>query len=152
MGSSGVVLWGSSSYMSARNECLALQKYINNTLGPFVLEVTNFFSNCTQQLCQGHGRCIRKDYEAFYQYHLQMSGRSECSVSYAELTRIMKKLQMPALKTFNGKIQWKKNLLRFESEKFLYHSKEESQKNFDNYICRCFAGWSGTHCQHKNKE
>uniref|UniRef100_A0A0B7A2C8 Hyaluronidase n=1 Tax=Arion vulgaris TaxID=1028688 RepID=A0A0B7A2C8_9EUPU len=52
MGSSGVVLWGSSRNIQDKNECIALQEYLNNTLGPFALQVTNFFANCSQQLCQ----------------------------------------------------------------------------------------------------
>ena len=80
MGSAGVVLWGSSNSMRARNECVVLQNYIHNTLGPYVINITNFFGNCSEQLCNSHGRCVRKDYESLFQHHLRESNRKSCLI------------------------------------------------------------------------
>ncbi|XP_035829671.1 hyaluronidase B [Aplysia californica] len=261
MGSSGVVLWGSSSSMRAKNECLLLQDYVNKTLGPFVLNVTNFFGNCTQQLCQGHGRCIRKDYEKFFQHHLRASGRSTClmneedldssSQSYGKRTALKlknsnnskKKADMEILNNLlqrfvdnslkfrrRGELAFREwwypvrlkelqdyHVQMYEQNKDLFKnqdllqneaipivdkfsisglrnknyahfqtshlsapmsisssssrinfwqgeeissdssygqdegSDEDVQYDFDDYVCKCFEGWSGNHCDHKDK-
>ena len=42
----------------------------------------DFSSNCSVQLCSGHGRCVRKHYETVYQSHLARSaGNQMCVIS-----------------------------------------------------------------------
>ena len=85
MGAAGIVLWGSSSSLRYHNECTILQNYIHNTLGPYVQNISNFFGNCSQQLCNGHGRCVRKDNERIFQYYLKESQRRSCLIDEENL-------------------------------------------------------------------
>ncbi|PVD28253.1 hypothetical protein C0Q70_10840 [Pomacea canaliculata] len=61
LGASGVVLWGSSLYYRAHNQCQRLRQYVHDLLGPYVRNLTVFMETCSSQLCAKHGRCVRKD-------------------------------------------------------------------------------------------
>ncbi|RUS91812.1 hypothetical protein EGW08_000383 [Elysia chlorotica] len=82
LGSSGVILWGSSAMVEGF--LLTDENFlnVNSTLGPYSKEVMDFFSNCSLQLCSGHGRCVRKDLETVYQRHLALTdtSRQTCAI------------------------------------------------------------------------
>ncbi|KAK7503232.1 hypothetical protein BaRGS_00005497 [Batillaria attramentaria] len=61
MGASGVILWGSSALYRQAGQCKRLQTYVRDILGPYVRDLTDFMTDCSQQLCGGHGRCVRND-------------------------------------------------------------------------------------------
>lgn len=154
MGLSGAVLWGSSDVMRAKNECTILQQYINTTLGPYVQNVTTFFHACYSQLCNGHGRCVNKAYERYYQHYLKKTRRTQCQIPH-------KYLSTKNRKTLNS-FTWNTHLSR-GSELFQQagdypkynqpSSKDgsslrvEPENDYDNYVCKCLPGWSGTYCE-----
>lgn len=167
MGSSGVVIWGSSGDFHRPNACNVLKDYVKNTLGPYVLKLTNFFSSCTEKLCHGNGRCVRKDYERIYQDHLKASGRTECLIDDDKLAP--RKINLGDNKTSRGNIfmQTLTNPFLFKREFKLgmskwsnkgpvnhniNHKSETYSKvryDFDDYVCKCFKGWSGDNCDKK---
>uniref|UniRef100_A0A3B4TS15 Hyaluronidase n=1 Tax=Seriola dumerili TaxID=41447 RepID=A0A3B4TS15_SERDU len=62
VGASGAVLWGAS--------CESLSSYLSSTLNPYVTNVTVAAQLCSNFLCQGNGRCVRKNYNSNHYLHL----------------------------------------------------------------------------------
>ncbi|XP_050401317.2 hyaluronidase conohyal-P1 [Patella vulgata] len=77
MGAAGVVFWGSSAMFHLHDECLNMQKYIKDVLGPYVKSTETFFEQCSQKNCNSNGRCVRKDYEALAQLNLKENGTDD---------------------------------------------------------------------------
>ena len=55
-------------YMQAT--CKALSGYLSSTLNRYVANVTAAARLCSHVLCQGNGRCVRKDYKSRVYLHL----------------------------------------------------------------------------------
>ncbi|XP_072327000.1 hyaluronidase-1-like [Scyliorhinus torazame] len=70
MGASGMVLWGNNYYARTMETCMNLKNYINNQLGPYILNVTRATMLCSKVVCNGNGRCVRKDPESKAYLHL----------------------------------------------------------------------------------
>ncbi|NXC46373.1 HYAL1 protein, partial [Penelope pileata] len=60
-GASGIVLWGSYTLSTSKEKCLKLKEYLDGALGHYVLNVTASAQLCSQSLCSGHGRCVRRE-------------------------------------------------------------------------------------------
>lgn len=168
MGVSGVVLWGSTYDAMAKNECLILQDYIKNTLGPYCLGLTNFFGNCSQILCHGRGRCVRKDYEQRYQYYLRESNRNECLIPNEELfsskqrdrDRESKKekkereektflyLHQHAKRYIRRKCRFRSNCVR----KYSLYSKKSRLQGMYSFMAGLFKGTSTKHENNRRKD
>ncbi|XP_010885188.2 hyaluronidase PH-20-like [Esox lucius] len=70
VGASGAVLWGASADYNDKGSCEALSSYLATTLNPYVANVTTAAQLCSDFLCQGNGRCVRKHYESDHYLHL----------------------------------------------------------------------------------
>uniref|UniRef100_A0A4W6BRK2 Hyaluronidase n=1 Tax=Lates calcarifer TaxID=8187 RepID=A0A4W6BRK2_LATCA len=64
VGASGAVLWGASA------SCKSLSSYLSSTLNPYITNVTAAAQLCSNFLCQGNGRCVRKNYNSNHYLHL----------------------------------------------------------------------------------
>ncbi|XP_060759244.1 hyaluronidase-5-like [Neoarius graeffei] len=73
LGTAGCVLWGSSSYFKDKESCESLSAYLSNTLNKYVVNVTTAAELCSNLLCRGNGRCIRKHYDSNDYLHLNAS-------------------------------------------------------------------------------
>ena len=164
MGASGVVLWGSSSLFHLKDECLNLQKYIRTVLGPFVKKLTAFTTSCYKYHCSGHGRCVRKDYEAMTQQHLRNNGKAKCRKPWTEYTDVTRNIKAKYsdgprnMPTGNADFDIAKHTKiddgsRKESLKFVNtfekndeHSNAKEDGPYDNYVCHCLHGWAGPDC------
>ncbi|KAL4656746.1 hyaluronidase PH-20-like [Arapaima gigas] len=73
LGSSGSVLWGASADFNDKASCQELSAYLTSTLNPYIANVTATTKLCSVFLCQGNGRCVRKDYNSDSYLHLNPS-------------------------------------------------------------------------------
>ncbi|XP_071111832.1 hyaluronidase A-like [Haliotis cracherodii] len=122
MGASGVVIWGSHNFFHTKDECLKMQDDINNVLGPFIKNLTDFTQACASELCNNHGRCIRKDFEASTQNFLRLYEKEACVRPREEYEDI------------GGR------------RRGLFGGTYPRLKKYDYYVCRCLPGWSGEYC------
>ncbi|NXQ37087.1 HYAL1 protein, partial [Alaudala cheleensis] len=60
-GAAGIILWGSLEYSSSKEMCLRLKDYVEGPLGHYIVNVTASAELCSQALCSGQGRCVRRD-------------------------------------------------------------------------------------------
>ncbi|XP_042563375.1 hyaluronidase PH-20-like isoform X2 [Clupea harengus] len=70
LGASGAVLWGSSVDFASKESCEALSSYLNATLNPYIANVTGAARLCSSMLCEGKGRCVRKNSDSDDYLHL----------------------------------------------------------------------------------
>ena len=56
LGTSGVVLWADMVDIS-KDACLELSAYVNTTLGPYMKLASDAAAECSQDFCNGNGRC-----------------------------------------------------------------------------------------------
>lgn len=70
VGASGVVMWGGTKDYNNEAACQSLSEYLTSTFNPYIANVTAAAMLCSQVLCQGKGRCIRKNYNSTHYLHL----------------------------------------------------------------------------------
>ncbi|XP_067236303.1 hyaluronidase PH-20 [Chanodichthys erythropterus] len=70
LGASGAVLWGASADYKDKTSCEALSTYLSETLNPYIANVTSAAYLCSKSLCQGNGRCVRKNYNSDDYLHI----------------------------------------------------------------------------------
>ncbi|NWJ06795.1 HYAL1 protein, partial [Crypturellus undulatus] len=118
-GAAGVVLWGSLSYSSSQEMCLKLKNYLDGDLGHYILNVTTSTELCSQKLCSGQGRCVRKkNKEGFL--HLDpfdFAIEKDSSQSHLET-----------------------------SSSSSTTSDTDSSKLAEEFTCQCYDDWKGAHC------
>uniref|UniRef100_A0A8C5L2N7 Hyaluronidase n=1 Tax=Jaculus jaculus TaxID=51337 RepID=A0A8C5L2N7_JACJA len=117
LGAAGVVLWGGPEYSASKETCLSVQKSINGSLGPYVVNVTSAAKLCSRSLCNSHGRCVRKTPAASSYLHLPENSRKK----------------YVAGKSFQFVLSQKSKL------KMVAEMKEE-------FRCHCYDGWQGQSC------
>ncbi|XP_066543132.1 hyaluronidase-5-like [Amia ocellicauda] len=64
VGASGAILWGASADFNDKASCEALSAYLENTLSPYIANVSAAAKLCSSMLCQDNGRCVRKNYDS----------------------------------------------------------------------------------------
>ncbi|KFQ32502.1 Hyaluronidase-1, partial [Mesitornis unicolor] len=60
-GAAGIILWGSLNYSTSKKMCLKLKDYVEGPLGHYIVNVTASADMCSQSLCSGQGRCVRRE-------------------------------------------------------------------------------------------
>ncbi|XP_055504056.1 hyaluronidase-1-like isoform X1 [Leucoraja erinacea] len=120
MGTSGVVLWGDMKIVHNMERCEALKDYIDQKLGRYVLNTTTAAMLCSQTMCSGHGRCVRQDPES--QTYLHLNPRS---------------FEINSILTSSGSALTARGALL----------SEDVQSMREQFICHCYKGWTGSHCQ-----
>ncbi|XP_060230012.1 hyaluronidase-5-like [Meriones unguiculatus] len=70
LGASGMVIWGTLGLARSMKSCLNLHNYLENTLNPYLINVTLAAKMCSQTLCQDQGVCSRKDWNSDEYLHL----------------------------------------------------------------------------------
>lgn len=57
VGAEGAAIWGSSASVNSENNCKNLKQYIIDILGPAAEKVASRSDLCSNQICNGRGRC-----------------------------------------------------------------------------------------------
>ncbi|XP_056243843.1 hyaluronidase-like isoform X2 [Seriola aureovittata] len=70
LGASGVVIWGGTRDYNNKAACQSLSEYLSSTFNPYIANVTAAAMLCSEVLCQGKGRCVRKMYDSSHYLHL----------------------------------------------------------------------------------
>ncbi|XP_070687201.1 hyaluronidase PH-20-like [Pempheris klunzingeri] len=70
LGASGIVMWGGSKDYNDKATCQSLSDYLTSTFNPYIANVTAATMLCSEVLCQGKGRCLRKRYDSAHYLHL----------------------------------------------------------------------------------
>ncbi|KAM5148027.1 hyaluronidase-2-like [Mantella aurantiaca] len=60
-GAAGVILWGDAEYAKNKETCHNMKSFLDEELGRYIVNVTTAASLCSQALCGGNGRCLRKE-------------------------------------------------------------------------------------------
>ncbi len=59
-----------NAFLSFQTSCEALSAYLSDTLNPYIANVTSAAQLCSKSLCQGKGRCVRKNYNSDDYLHI----------------------------------------------------------------------------------
>lgn len=100
--------------------CVAVKSYIDDTLGPYLVNVTSAAVLCSQTMCSSQGRCQRKDLKTRSYLHLDPA---EWKVVSEQKPGGGRNYQVVA-QTGTQKVQPTKSEFR----------------------CRCYPGWGGEDC------
>ncbi|XP_013015386.1 hyaluronidase-1 isoform X2 [Cavia porcellus] len=117
-GAAGVVFWVSSEDTNSKESCQAIKEYMDTTLGPFILNVTSGALLCSQALCFGHGRCVRRP-------------------SHPDALLILSLASFSIQFTPGGKPLTLKGAL----------SHEDQAQMAVEFRCHCYPGWRGSSCE-----
>ena len=123
MGMDGAILWGASKFNHKKNPCSYVRDYINTVLGPYVKNLTRVFTQCSESLCGGRGRCVRNDLIRNFAHSTNNTAHS-C---------VPQDVYVEA-QSFDTQGSW---------EGIDLHA-------FRDYSCQCYPGWSGSNCQSRS--
>ncbi|XP_036388628.1 LOW QUALITY PROTEIN: glyco_hydro_56 domain-containing protein [Megalops cyprinoides] len=70
MGTAGVIIWDKFFSAKTQKGCWELAEFVRETLGPYAVNVTTAARLCSAALCQGRGRCVRRNPEDPAYLHL----------------------------------------------------------------------------------
>ncbi|NXL83317.1 HYAL1 protein, partial [Alectura lathami] len=115
-GAAGIILWGSYTYGTSKENCLKLKDYLDGPLGHYIVNVTASAQLCSQSLCSGHGRCVRK----------------EGQLAFLHLDPVHFAIDLKAAKPQS-------------MVKTLTADSDMSQLAED-FNCQCYTGWQGERC------
>ncbi|XP_062300212.1 hyaluronidase PH-20-like [Scomber scombrus] len=99
MGASGAVLWGASADYDDQTSCKALSSYLSSTLNPYITNVTAAAQLCSNFLCQGNGRCVRKNYNS--SHYLQLNPENFKVIHVQNRYLVLGRPTFADLKTFS---------------------------------------------------
>uniref|UniRef100_A0A3Q3JLP4 Hyaluronidase n=1 Tax=Monopterus albus TaxID=43700 RepID=A0A3Q3JLP4_MONAL len=94
LGAAGFVIWGDLNLTSSRvgDNCTKVKSFLSHRLGQYIINVTRAAEVCSDFLCQGNGRCVRRDPHAPHylhlsadSYHIQASGDEDFTKFYSSV-------------------------------------------------------------------
>ncbi|XP_051567923.1 hyaluronidase-1-like [Myxocyprinus asiaticus] len=127
LGVGGVVLWGDGNYSQTKKACEAVRDYLDDTLGRYIVNVTEAAFLCSQTMCSSQGRCVRRNLSMATYLHLDPAVWS-----------IVHRTKLPGPVT--------------EGPSFVAYRRfrtvvEDTRLFSDDFKCQCFPGWGGKQCQ-----
>ncbi|XP_029358375.1 hyaluronidase-1 [Echeneis naucrates] len=121
LGCAGVILWGDHAFSKSQATCEATKAYIDEILGPYLVNVTSATTLCSRILCSSQGRCQR---------------RTPGSTAYLHLDPAAWKV-VPAKKNPDGRVHFRV-LGQMKPQEVTFMKSE--------FQCKCLPGWSGENC------
>ncbi|KAM4601731.1 hyaluronidase-5-like [Polymixia lowei] len=70
LGAAGVISWGDMNVTDSEDSCLDARRHLERTMNPYILNVSTATRLCSQALCQGKGRCMRRHWDSDDYLHL----------------------------------------------------------------------------------
>ncbi|XP_041651091.1 hyaluronidase-5-like [Cheilinus undulatus] len=70
LGAAGVVSWGDMQVTDTEDSCYDARRHLEQIMNPYILNVSTAAKLCSRALCQGRGRCVRKNWEEDVYLHL----------------------------------------------------------------------------------
>ncbi|KAF3689982.1 Hyaluronidase-1 [Channa argus] len=120
LGSAGVVLWGDNTFAKSLITCNAIRSYIDNTLGPYLVNVTSAATLCSQTMCSSHGRCQRKNSNSRAYLHLDPA-----------VWKVVSENNPHGWRNYRVLGQMRASEVTFMKSEFQ---------------CKCYPGWGGQSC------
>ncbi|OCT85667.1 hyaluronidase-1 [Xenopus laevis] len=117
LGAAGVILWGNADYSRSKESCLAVNSYIDETLGHYLVNVSSSATLCSKAVCAGNGRCVRRDPSSDSYLHL-----------HPDSFRIKRHPQGRGFVVSGQASKW--DIVYF----------------VEHFHCRCYPGWDGEDC------
>ncbi|XP_053378798.1 hyaluronidase-1-like [Mercenaria mercenaria] len=141
-GLDAIVLWGSSSSYRSARQCEETRDYLDSTLGPFIRNVTIAARNCSDELCNSHGRCFKTDWS-------YKSDTPDTLFFEPASNGLFKSLVKMLLDTISGAIREIGRSIRATDVAEPGHTGGLYQR-FSGFSCSCFEGWTGEYCQRRS--
>ncbi|XP_034022182.1 hyaluronidase-1 [Thalassophryne amazonica] len=126
LGSAGIVLWGDLSFSKTKATCETVKSYIDETLGPYVANVTSAAMLCSQALCSSNGRCQRRNLNSKAYLHLNPA-----------VWKVTREKKPDGGRNYRVVGQMKIRDIMFMNSQFQ---------------CKCYPGWSGKNCSKVQKK
>ncbi|XP_068458512.1 hyaluronidase-5-like [Clinocottus analis] len=70
LGAAGVISWGDMDVSDTEESCLDAQLHLEEIMNPYILNVSTAARHCSEGLCGGMGRCMRKRWDDDVYLHL----------------------------------------------------------------------------------
>ncbi|XP_034632419.1 hyaluronidase-2 [Trachemys scripta elegans] len=122
LGAAGAIFWGDTDYTKSQSTCRTIKAYLEEELGHYIVNVTTAAQHCSRALCQGWGRCLRRDSTANVFLHLN-------PLSFQIRPR--------------GEADGQQPMLRVEGEL----SAADTAYLRTHFRCQCYQGWRGDACE-----
>ncbi|KAM7402270.1 hypothetical protein PAMP_017524 [Pampus punctatissimus] len=125
LGSAGLVLWGDHAFSKSKAACEAVKSYIDQTLGPYLVNVTSAAALCSQAICSSRGRCERRNPKSRTYLHLDPAAWkvvSEKKPTGGQNYRVLGQMRTHEVTLMKSMFQ-----------------------------CKCYTGWGGEKCSKPNQ-
>ncbi|XP_053742553.1 hyaluronidase-4 [Synchiropus splendidus] len=120
LGAAGFVIWGDLNLTSSRYNCTKVKNFLSFRLGQYITNVTRAAEVCSDVMCQGNGRCIRRDPQAPHYLHLSSDSYQILPSGDGDFTVVG------------------------------WHSPHELQQMTERFRCHCYEGHEGEDCHSIN--
>ncbi|XP_068568324.1 hyaluronidase-1 [Cebidichthys violaceus] len=120
LGSAGVVLWGDHAFSKSQVICNTIKSYIDETLGPYLVNVTAAAVLCSQTICSSQGRCQRSNPTSRVYLHLEPTA-----------WKVVSEKKPGRRKNYTVIGQMRTREVTFLKSEFQ---------------CKCYPGWGGESC------
>ncbi|XP_017291092.1 hyaluronidase PH-20-like [Kryptolebias marmoratus] len=70
LGAAGIVSWGDMNVTDTEDSCFDSRRHLEKVMNPYILNVSTATRLCSEALCQGQGRCVRKNWNDNVYLHL----------------------------------------------------------------------------------